>query len=101
MKKSSGPGPRPRWDSDDRKLWLGKKLIRKFPRDAPDKIPLLEEFEKQGWPPRIDVRDLVPEGVSGKAWVKYTVENMNRDIRGRGLRFHGSGTNLTVGWGLA
>jgi hypothetical protein len=77
---------------------LGKRLLREFPRNAPDQIPLLAEFETKGWPPRIDVADLVPKGASSKEWVKYTVENMNRGIPA--LRFHGSAANLTIGWSL-
>jgi len=98
MKTPSKQEPRPRWDGHHRELWLGAKLLRKYPRDASGQIAVLEEFEKKGWPPRIDVRHLVPEGVSSKAWVKYTVKNLNRNIRG--LRFHGNGPNRTIEWAV-
>ena len=97
MKTPAEPEQRPTWDAYHRKLWLGKTLAREFPRDAPDQIAVLNAFEANGWPSLLDVHDLIPPGVSGKAWVKYTVENLNRNIRG--IRFHGNGPNQTIAWG--
>jgi hypothetical protein len=98
MKAKSRQEKRPRWDGRHRQLWLGAKLLREYPRDAPGQIAVLEEFEAKGWPSRIDVRGFIPDGVSSKAWVKYTVKNLNRKIRG--LRFHGNGPNHTMEWAV-
>lgn len=99
MRKASGKILRPRWDAGRTELFWGAKRIGEYDRDAPDQIKVLELLEKFGWPPRADIRSLIPDGVNAKAWVKYTVENLNRKIN-KVIRFHGNAANRTIGWSL-
>jgi hypothetical protein len=48
------PAPRPRWDSERRILWYGENICKKYRQQADNQIAIIEEFEKQGWPPRIN-----------------------------------------------
>jgi hypothetical protein len=44
----------PRWDKSRRELWLGDQLCKKFRRPAENQESILNVFEEEGWPSRID-----------------------------------------------
>ncbi len=44
----------PRWDRDGWQLFLGKLLVKKFTRRAPNQMPVLDAFEELHWHERID-----------------------------------------------
>jgi hypothetical protein len=98
MKALSGPKLRPHWDADLRQLCFGRKVVREFEREATSQIPLFDALEAAGWPQRLNVRRLVPDGENAKEWLKRTVRNINRGLRF--IRFRGSGTALVVAWGV-
>lgn len=46
--------PRPRWDRRSMQLWFGVWLCKSYRRAAPNQWLILDAFEEEGWPPRID-----------------------------------------------
>jgi hypothetical protein len=92
------PQQLPRWDADLRELWVGGKLLKRFPRRAPNQELILAAFQEQGWPPRID-DPLPPRGERhAHCCLHDTVIRLNRTLRRRGLRFHGDGSGSGVRW---
>jgi hypothetical protein len=45
---------RPRWDGERRELYFGNNLCKEYRVRAPNQISILEAFENDGWPKRID-----------------------------------------------
>jgi hypothetical protein len=80
------PAPRPRWDTRTGELWYGDVLCRRYAPRAFRQRCILDTFEDDGWPRRID--DPLPE--AGK--LKDTLKDMNRDLRSTPLQFRGDGT---------
>ena len=50
----SPPPPKPRWDAERRELYFGGALCKKFRQPAKNQEPILQSFEEEGWPSRID-----------------------------------------------
>ena len=89
---------KPSWDDPNRRLLFGGEVIREFRREAPGQMAVLAAFQKAGWPPRLDVGGLIPPGGKGKRWIRNTVKNLNRSLRG--IHFHADAGNHAIGWGL-
>ncbi len=87
---------KPQWDSQRRQLRWAGKVVKEYGREAPGQMAVLDRFQAAGWPPRIDVEDLVPAGASAKEWVRDTVTNLNRNLQG--IRFHADGANHRIAW---
>lgn len=93
----------PRWDGDVRTLWYGDTAIKRFMLPAENQIAVLEEFQKEGWPVRIDFPWALlrrkPVAVA-KRLQNETVRNLNRAQRSDRihLRFGGDGTGNGVIW---
>jgi hypothetical protein len=60
MRTAPGPAaqpaepPRPRWVKKDRQLWYGDVLCLQYKRPARYQHLILDAFEEEGWPDRID-----------------------------------------------
>ena len=84
--------PRPRWDAEQRRLWLGDRLLREFKgHPAPNLVELLGEFERRGWPVSVPVRFRGEQ--LAQTW-KY----LNRVLPPHTIRFGGDGTGSGVRW---
>jgi hypothetical protein len=95
--KETEPPPilKPRWDRDNRQLWLGQEKARRpFQKTAPSQFWILDTFEKVGWSPRIEV----PK--DNTIGVKDAVENLNRSLETSRLRFGYEHGGQTITWRL-
>jgi hypothetical protein len=87
--------------SGKRELWVGNYLIKKYTQPAKNQELVLQAFEEQNWPDRID--DPLPgvAGVNAKRRLRETVEALNDHHKTQGvLRFYMDGTGEGVTWEL-
>lgn len=88
----------PRWDRDRRQLRLGSKIIKEFKVPAPNQEIILDVFEEENWPVKID--DPLPHktGVVPQRRLHDTINSLNRRQRHRLLHFAADGLGLGVRW---
>ncbi len=108
----SGPGPAgaaphltallPRWDREQRRLWLGPLLLKEYRQPAPNQTALLEVFQEQSWFVTHIDDPLSPQTGEAEEDVKRrlraTIKNMNRGLPPGTIRFRGDGTGEGVVW---
>lgn len=83
QKLVGGGGPihrKPRWDGSARCLFLGKELIRKYAHNAYSQMAILQAFQTENWPKRIDNPFRNQAGHHCKERLRRTVENLNRHV---------------------
>jgi hypothetical protein len=87
--------PSPSWNKDKRELHFGEKLARRVPRpkQAKNVARVLDAFEEQHWPPRID--DPLPGGRDSNR-LNRTITVLNSGLRL--IRFHADGTAEGISW---
>jgi hypothetical protein len=90
----------PLWDRDNRTLSFGGQIVRRYGRSSPNQEAVLQAFEEQGWPYRID--DPLPYSaeVAPKPRLHDTIRWLNLKHECRLLRFLGDGTGEAVCWKL-
>jgi hypothetical protein len=85
--------PTPRWDDDNRTLYLGGEPIKIYKsHPAPNQIELLSAFEKEGW------RVSIPDPFRDAKKLNNTIAALNVALGGTRLSFHGDGTGEGVRW---
>jgi hypothetical protein len=98
----------PKWDKEHGDLLLGDTVARKVAKQARNLIPVLDAFEAQGWPKRIDdpialpinpARAEEPQRMVNAQRLNDTVKTLNKDLNG--MRFHADGTGTRITWQLA
>lgn len=99
-KIGGGKPGRPHWDAKSRihTLFLGDKPEKQFSKPAPDQKPVLDEFERQGWPPVMD--DPLPFRRNGdrRARLRDTVRSLNRRLITGGIRFYTARNGAAIRW---
>ena len=85
---------KPHWDGWF--LWWRGEPVRQFRKRAPAQMAVLAEFERLGWPERIDVGRLLANGGSRYRWALYTAKNLNHGLIG--IKFHADGTKRGMCW---
>src|SRR5262245_56171918 len=82
----------PRWDEASRTLWLGELLLKEFRDPTESQVTVLAEFERLGWPRRVE--DPLPKtsGTNRKKRLQETVKNLKRSLKGTPLHFRMDGT---------
>ena len=99
----SVPSPqerRPVWDRLKRELRVGGTVVKRFKQAASNQVLVLDAFEEEGWPPRID-DPLPPRGEQDrKRRVHTTISNLNRGHLCRLLHFGGGGDGESICWSL-
>ncbi len=101
-KRRTQPGdagnPRPRWDAVRRELWFRGQLVKRFRVPAANQTIILDAFEVDGWPPRID--DPLPgvTGIVAKRRLHDTIKALNHKQKDGCLRFRGDGTGEGIFW---
>jgi hypothetical protein len=87
------------WDAVRRELRWQEKVVKHFRRCAPNQELLLESFQEQGWPERID--DPLPRdgNTIAEDRLRETVKSLNRGITRGGLRFRVEVGGRGVRWG--
>jgi len=88
----------PRWDAAGRTLYFGAVVVKAFRRRAPMAEILLQAFEEQGWPPRID--DPLPPLAGRRESVRLRREiyALNRRLTARLIKFGMDGTGQGIRW---
>jgi hypothetical protein len=90
----------PRWDCNERTLYLGRQIVKQYRVPSPNQEALLSAFQEEGWPrfihdPLIPVADLDP-----KQRLRDTTRCLNANQKHRLIRFRGDGTGERVCWEL-
>jgi hypothetical protein len=88
----------PRWDKETRQLWWQDILVKEFHGPAPNQELVLEAFQEQKWPARMD--DPLPQSprIDPKVRLHDKIKMLNRHHRHRVLRFGGDGSGQGVRW---
>ena len=87
----------PQWCKDRGVLLLGGQVARRVsrPDQATNVVRILDAFEEEGWPPRID--DPLPGGRNQKR-LHRTIAVLNPDTIG--MKFHADGSGEGIRWEL-
>lgn len=90
--------PKPHWDRERHELRVGDVLVKRFRLPASNQETILEAFEEESWPARID--DPLPPtaGHDPKRKLHDTINSLNRNQKARVLRFYGDGSGYGVCW---
>ena len=92
-------GLKPHWDEDSHQLLVGDEVARKIikPAEATRIIPVLEAFERAGWPPAIP-NPFTRAGIPNvDQELRYqTISSLNDGIDF--IRFSSDGTNDRIQW---
>jgi hypothetical protein len=96
--KSSAANLLPHWDRDRHELRVGGQLVKQFRLPSPNQEKVLNAFEEENWPVRID--DPLPpnEKLDAKQRLHDTIKNLNRHQKNPLIRFMGDGTGQGVRW---
>ena len=88
----------PTWCGSTRRLMVGRELVKAFRVPSPNQINVLQVFEEEGWPLRID--DPLPPrpGIATKRRLVETIKSLNRSQKEAKIRFFGDGTGVGVCW---
>ena len=91
---------RPHWDRFQHELRLGRVIVKRFRRPAPNQELILAAFEEQDWPERIDDPLPVSLEVDPRQRLHETIKSLNQCVASAALQFGGDGTGLGVRWRL-
>lgn len=90
----------PRWDSEARRLWWGKHLVKEFHQPAANQELVLAALEEEGWPPQID--DPLPKtpDVDPKVRLHDTIKALNRHQLYPILHFGSFANGQAIRWSV-
>jgi hypothetical protein len=90
--------PVPHWNADIRELRLDGKVVKRFKWHAVNQEIVLNVFQEEGWPFRID--DPLPPHPEQdpKRRLSDTIKCLNRKQTNELVHFHGDGTGEGVTW---
>lgn len=89
---------KPRYDKDQRTLWWGEQIIKRFYRAAPIAETILEAFEEEGWPWRID-DPLTPLRTNDEpSRLRNQIHALNQRLDKKLIRFYLDGTGEGICW---
>jgi hypothetical protein len=88
----------PRWTRESRSLSVGCVVIKRYRIPSPNQEAILEAFQEESWPRRID-DPLRPQAHQvSKCRLHDTIKCLNRHHLRRLIRFRGDGTGEGVCW---
>ncbi len=94
--------PIPCWDRKRRELRIGGVVVKKFKWPAENQEQVLEAFEEEGWPPRIDDPLIRHPKIDPKRRLHDTLKCLNRKQVHEYVKFRGDGTGrgvlLEINW---
>ena len=87
----------PSWNKESRQLMFRGQVVRQVarPTQARNLVAILDAFEEQGWPPRID--DPLPRGRDTKR-LQSAIETFNEKCQM--IRLHADGTGQGISWSV-
>lgn len=88
----------PDWDGEVRELRIDGRIVKRFKWQALNQEAVLNAFQEEDWPPRID--DPLPPHADqdSKRRLADTIKCLNAKQENRLLRFHGDGTGEGITW---
>jgi hypothetical protein len=90
----------PRWDAEDRTLYLGRRVVKEYRVPSPNQEAVLAAFQEEGWPHYVD-DPLSPVGdQSPKQRLRDTIRCLNANQANNLIRFRGDGTGERIRWEL-
>lgn len=91
----------PRWDADERILYLGDQIVKEFRlRSSPNQEAILSAFQEEGWPHYVDDPLSPVADQNPKNRLRDTIRWLNGKQKNHLIRFSGDGTGERVGWSL-
>ncbi len=95
-----GSPTKPSWDNVTRELLIKGNVVKRFRRPASNQERVLDAFQEDGWPPRID--DPLPQkqGRDVSLCLHDTVNHLNRNQLNRLIHFSRDGTGQGICWEL-
>ncbi len=90
----------PRWDAEDRTLYLGDQIVKEFRVRSPNQEAILSAFEEEGWPHYVDDPLSPVADQNPKRRLRDTIKCLNATQRHHLIRFRGDGTGERVRWEL-
>jgi hypothetical protein len=90
---AQGESLRPTWDRNTRELRLEGRLCKRLAEMARAQITILDAFEEDGWPERID--DPLPGGPNRQQHLADAVRRLNKCAH---IRFYRDRTGEGVRW---
>jgi hypothetical protein len=97
MASNPDSSSRPSWNGRSRELTWQGQLVKRFRVVAPNQQLILEAFEEDGWPTRID-DPLDGRCDDPRQRLHDAVRNLNRHQRGPQVRFRRDGSGEGVCW---
>ena len=94
------PARLPRWDADDRILYVGPLVVKEYRVRSPNQEAVLSAFQEEQWPHYIDDPLSPVADQSPKQRLRDTVKRLNENQKNRLIRFRGDGTGERVRWEL-
>lgn len=88
----------PCWDEQRRELRLEGEVVKKYKRPAPNQELILQVFQEEGWPPRIDDPLPIRSDRSPRIRLHDTINQLNQAQKVPRIRFRGDGTGQGVFW---
>lgn len=95
----------PKWEKDTGELRLGSTIARQVASQARNARAVLDAFEAQKWPARINnpvaapidhTRAEGPQRMANATRLNETIKTLNKDLEG--IRFHADGTGTRITW---
>ena len=95
---SSATSGLPLWDRDMQELRIGEVVVKRFKVPAPNQETVLQVFQEEGWPVRID--DPLPQtsDLDPKRRLHDTINALNRNQKQNLIQFRGDGQGQGVRW---
>jgi hypothetical protein len=91
----------PRWDSVKRTLWVGDKLIKRYPQPSKNQVPILEGFQEISWADEIDDPLRPAPEIDSKKRLNDTVRGLNMHHKTPTvIHFYSANCGQGVAWGL-
>lgn len=90
----------PRWDVDDRTLYVGEAIVKQYRVRSPNQEAILSAFEEENWPHYIDDPLSPAADQNPKQRLRDTIKWLNANQKNRLIRFRGDGTGERVRWEL-
>lgn len=90
------PDVTPVWDRTKRELRVGNRVVKQFKWPAENQERVLDAFQDNGWPVRIDDPLLPHPEICPKRRLHDTLKCLNRKQANELIKFRGDGTGLGV-----
>ena len=103
FRDGTGPLPKtvPVWDVDRQELRFGGKLVKRYKLPSKNQVAVLNSFEEDGWPARIDDPVKPLPGSDSRRRLNDTVKALNKNQKHKLLHFRSDGSGEGILWELS